>query len=180
MEAVGERKNGFFSMRGRTSRKTFLKLVLPLLLFGCVGNLFSQYNSNLIYALVTAVISIVIWLCFIPLIIRRFHDSNYSWKILFITLGSYVCQVLTSMIDILLDLNAVNNFVVVTGYIVWIGGMVLFVLNLFFLLLKGTPQANRYGEPEALSAEEARQINLLCGGMTALSVVWAFIGYLLI
>lgn len=180
MEAVRERKNHFFSRQGRSSRKTFLKLVLPLLFFEAVGSLALRYNLSLAYIFMTLVISVGLWLSFIPLMIRRFHDCGLSGKTIFIPLGFYVCQVLAGVANLLLDLNIINNFVTVLGYVVMVCGIILLVLSLFFLLLKGKPQPNRYGAPEALSIEEVRQINRLCGGIIGLSVVWAFIGYLLI
>ncbi|MGF6376319.1 uncharacterized membrane protein YhaH (DUF805 family) [Clostridiales Family XIII bacterium PM5-7] len=155
MNQQQNKKINFFSFYGRSNRKEFLKIYLPILFFEIVNIYFFFPIASLAYQIAILVISYILIIVFLPFSIRRLHDSNLSW-------GYVIFGLLASPIGVLSYYSYVF-----TGLSACCG-----ILNWYLLFKKGDATANDYGDPSPSKSYSQRSINLICVGIILFTFVF--------
>ena len=124
--------HNFFRIKGRSSRKEFLSVLVIYYIF----NLFVSFISNKIHFYQEYILIIVLFISYFNAVVRRSHDFNingwfFTVFIILIFFGYFYYYE-----NEFFQKNT-NEFF----------GIITIILTTPFLLFKGTPGPNKYGPP---------------------------------
>ena len=129
-----------FSFKGRANRKEYIiRLTTSFILFTLI-NVFddSFFKSDLIITILLdstiAIVGLMYCIQYFPLLVRRLHDLDYSgwWSL------AYIMYIIFTPFVILIP--SISKIIII---------LLMFIhciIGLYFVLKKGTPGPNKYGE----------------------------------
>lgn len=137
---------GLFSFKGRTGRLEFLKIYFTLVLFEFAYFFYIVPTAKKEYMITVFIIYCLISLAFLPMTVRRLHDSNLNGMYYLISLIPSLC-------------NFINTEA--SSFITFISAL-FGVYSLYLMFRKGNSNTNNYGVPNPPKKYRDQTINIIC------------------
>jgi uncharacterized membrane protein YhaH (DUF805 family) len=139
----------YFDFKGRASRKEYISfilfsiilryLTLPLFLIFIIKYMYT--NIIIVYSYLILVYLIITFIPALSLGVRRLHDFNFRFRFVIL---AYVLPFLIIAIIEFFEVKVLNFLSqLLSAFFV----LFSFFINIMLFFKKGSPKANRYGEP---------------------------------
>lgn len=155
-----ERPIGFFSLRGRTNRRDFVKVMLAVLFFSIINQFVLMPGASTAYLAAALVMAILFRLATWPITIRRLHDTNHH--------GGYFLVEIIPPIGLSFFTDRLPLPLALLVVIIAFG----FVFYYLILILgTGDSSDNNYGPPNPPQKYGNKTINVFCISIVLLTVL---------
>lgn len=143
-------KIGFFSLNGRSNRMEYFKIYILIVLFGIINYFYFIPTAKDQYVSFYIITYCILYVLFLPITVRRLHDSNLSGICVFI-------EIVPSI------LSYINKIILVeSNYFL---SVIAFIIDIYYLYLtfrKGNDFKNKYGFSDSPKSYNNKTINKIC------------------